>query len=226
MATQPARTAPVAIRAAAREYDCDLVVAIISSPEHGARLEDAMRAEDVRLLAARRDFPIPVETMYEDPSEIGADRLCNALAAMDWVGKPVISASAGTCLTVEAMDAEGVLIGGAICSGVMTAAAGIGLRVPHLKEKALEATQPPQTPALGRSTVENLRIGLWLEAAAAMQRLITLAREALGVDAPVVLTGGDASTLAQLMSIPVSVVRELTLEGVRIAFERWQASTG
>lgn len=220
---RPAASAPVALRAAARQAGASAVVAVVSSPANGSRVEEAIRADGLEFQQVRRDFPIPIQTAYLDPSQLGADRLCNALAASHLLGTPVVSASAGTCLTVEAVDASGVLAGGAIAAGVATAAAGIGLRVPHLTDPARAAAQrPPDRPAPGRTTEENLRYGLWLSAAATMDAFLAMAREAVGQGAPAVVTGGDAKTISSLMQTAVRVEPDLTLIGVKLAFDAAQ----
>ncbi len=216
-------SAATALTAAAREAGAALVVAVVSAEALGDAVEEALAAEGLRLLRAGRDVPLPIETRYRDPGEIGADRLCNALAARESHGAPVVSGSAGTCLTVEAVDERGVLLGGAIGAGVPAAVAGIGARVPHLAEDALEAARAPDLVSqLGRSTAENLALGLWLGAAATMDALIGRARRVLGGDVPAVITGGDAPALARWMRTEVEVSPDLTLDGARLAFERHQ----
>jgi type III pantothenate kinase len=213
--------APTTLRAAAMAYGTSVVVAVVSAPALGQRVEEALQASGLRFIKAGRDFSVPVQSDYEDPTQIGADRLCNALAAQQKYGCPVVSGSAGTCLTTEAVNERGVVIGGAIAAGVPAAASGVGLSVPHLAEPAKQAVQArPLSLSPGRTTEQNLSLGLWLGAAATMDVLIALATSAVGKEAPAILTGGDAPFLAPLMRTPVQVVANLTLEGLRLAFER------
>lgn len=213
--------APTILRVVARRLKAVQIVAVVTSPANGDRVEQAIQAAELAFIRVGRDLPVPVETAYTDPSQIGADRLCNALAARERYGAPVVSASAGTCLTVEAMNEAGVVLGGAIAAGVPAAVAGIAYTVPHLAQAAREAAQAAWTSdAPGRSTEENLVIGLGVGAAGALEALIALARRAVGSDAPVVVTGGDAPRLAGLMSAPVHVAPDLTLDGARLAFEQ------
>lgn len=188
------------------------------------QLAQATARASVPFLLAGRDFAIPMPTDYEDPKEIGADRLCAALAGREIFGAPVVTASAGTCITVEAVDGRGVLIGGAIAAGVGAMAKGIGQAVPHLRESlgaALFAV--PTAGAVGRSTAQNLALGLWLGAAGILDRLIAAARAAVGSEAPVILTGGDAHRLAPLCETKVEVFDHLVLDGLRFAYEAYIA---
>lgn len=219
----PAAYAATALTSAAGRAGAHLVVAVVSAAALGDAVEEALTAGGRSFLRAGRDVPIPIETRYRDPAEIGADRLCNALAARETHGAPVVSGSAGTCLTVEAVDEHGVLLGGAIAAGVPAAMTGLRARVPHLAEAVVEAARAPDpVPELGRSTVENIALGLWLGAAAAMDALLDRARRVLGGDVSVVLTGGDAPALVRWMRTEVAVSPDLTLDGARLAFEHQQ----
>lgn len=182
----------------------------------------AETADQARIpcLLAGCDFAIPIQTAYHDPNEVGLDRLCSAFAASNLVGKPVVTASAGTCLTVEAVDARGVLVGGAIAAGVGAMAHGISEGAPHLRPFVEDALRADATTlVLGRSTFENIALGLWLGAAAVLDRLIAAARAVVGPGAPVVLTGGDAHKIAPLCQTQVDVVDYLVLEGLRLAYQ-------
>ncbi|MCX7597394.1 MAG: type III pantothenate kinase [Armatimonadetes bacterium] len=185
-----------------------------------AQLADVAGRACTPCLVAGRDFPVSVPTAYHDPGELGVDRLCAAFAASHLFGVPVVTASAGTCLTVEAVDERGVLVGGAIAAGVGAMARGIIGAVPHLEcyvDAAVRAGV--STVDLGRSTAENLVLGLWLGAAATLDRLIAAARAVVGMKAPVVLTGGDAHKLAPLCQTKVEIFEHLVLEGLRLAYE-------
>lgn len=192
--------------------------------ELAARVAQIADRVCVPFLLAGCDFAIPMPTEYQDPKEIGVDRLCAALAGRHLFGLPVVTASAGTCITVEAVDGRGVLVGGAIAAGIGAMAKGIGEAVPHLcscLDGALSADAT--TLAVGRSTVENLALGLWLGAAAILDRLIAAARSAIGRQAPVILTGGDAQRLAPLCETKVEVFDHLVLEGLRLAYDFYLA---
>ncbi|MCD6351969.1 MAG: type III pantothenate kinase [Armatimonadetes bacterium] len=216
---RPASEAVTLVVRAAAEASVRRVAAVVSAPELGRRVEEALAREGIEYLQVGRDLPVPIETDYYDPAEIGPDRLCNALAAREGYGPPVVSASAGTCLTVEAVNAEGRLVGGAIGAGVPAASAGIAATAPHLAEAVRRAAGRSPEDGLGRSTQENLTLGLWLGVAGALESLVLRARRAVGEGAPVVLTGGDAQPLAMLLGLEVAVEPGLTLQGVRLALE-------
>ncbi|MBC7286595.1 MAG: type III pantothenate kinase [Armatimonadetes bacterium] len=214
------------IERAAAERRARRAVAVTSAPEIALAVEDRLRRCGVEFLLAERDFPIPIATRYYDRGEIGRDRLCNALAAAELAGTPCISCSVGTCITVEAVDAQGVLVGGAIAAGMPSLRSGIAGTAPHLSPALGHASaSPPSSTQLGRSTAENLRLGIWSQAAATVDRLVALARQAVGRHAPVLLTGGDAATVAGLCNEAYRVEPFLTLEGLRISYLRRPGAT-
>ncbi len=222
----PAAEAPQALVADARRLGIRSVAAVASAPAMVSAIETALAAHGIALAIAERDFPIPIETTYYDRREIGRDRLCNALAARESLGAPCVSCSVGTCITVEAISADGVLIGGAIAAGIPALRAGIEDTASHLAEPLAQAAQaPPPTLDPGRSTTENLRLGLWLQAASTVERLVDMARRAVArsgeheaPDIPVALTGGDSAAIASLCGEHFRVEEFLTLEGLRLAY--------
>jgi type III pantothenate kinase len=214
-----AAAGPAALCQAAQQAGLDFVVAVVSAPAQGQAVEEKLQTAGLRLLRAGRDFQIPLPTNYYDPREIGPDRLCNALAARETFGAPVVTCSAGTCLTVEAVNEAGVLVGGAIAAGLAGAARGVAQAAPHLADKIeLGGALLPSELVPGRSTAASLRCGLHLQAAATVDAFVRLGRAAVGEQAPAVLTGGDAQRLRPLCQLVDHVVPSLTLDGLRRAF--------
>jgi type III pantothenate kinase len=163
-----------------------------------------------------RDLPMRMENRYRDPTETGHDRLAAAAAAHALAEGPAVVVDLGSAVTVDAVDASGAFLGGAIGPGRPALVAGLRAAAPALPD----AGEMPD--GLPRSTGEAIRAGIDLGLAGIVTRLVSEARSALsGGDEPVVfLTGGDAETLADRLPFPVRVDPWLVLRGVRILYDR------
>ncbi len=169
-----------------------------------------------RLLEAGRDFEIPVENHYENPGEVGVDRLLNALAAgTRWPGQEVVVVDFGTAMSISVVSARGEFLGGPIGAGVGTILRGLASATPRLP--GLE--DGPETPLIARSTVQALRAGVLGQVRGGVDRLVQGIRQELGGDTRVVATGGEAEWVASGLDLFDTIVPELTLEGLAIAAE-------
>ncbi len=155
-----------------------------------------------------------VPTLYHDPRQIGRDRLANAAAVRAYHECPAIVADVGSCITVDLIDADGVLVGGAIAPGLPAMKAGLAAQTPHLGP-ALDALAPPidfSTP--GRSTEECIALGIYASLAAATRGLCEHLSRGLG-DVPVLMTGGDAAWVQSVTGFADVVDGMLTLKGLQ-----------
>lgn len=181
--------------------------------------EAVFTALDRPLLVLGIDFQADLDTRYSNPNELGPDRRANLLAAREAGSLPCLILDAGTCLTADVISREGEHLGGAIAPGVPAALVGILARAPHLlpAAPALPLADLPEGPGL--NTAENLALGLALGLVGAAEAMISRLQEMTEQPAPVILTGGDALLLEELLSVPVEVQPYLTLEGVRLAHQ-------
>ncbi|GEM_PF-3383543 len=182
--------------------ECEGVALVCSRPSEAEAAEHALTAATgvpVRLMG--RDLHSRLRVAYEDPTELGQDRLAAVEGAAMLVGAPAIVLMLGTCITAQALDAERRLIGGAIAPGLEAQAAGVIAEVPHLREPLLEALAllraGEMPPEIGRTTVGNLALGLAASLHGTVQALIEPMRSAVG-DAPAIASGGDAELAAAL----------------------------
>jgi len=164
-------------------------------------------------VSAVLDLGIRVD--YEPPSAVGADRLANAVAGVHYFGMPVIVVDFGTATTLDAVSREGIYVGGAILPGVELMLESLAGRTARLPRVALEGACHP----IGKSTPESLRSGVILGSVGAIEHLVRLFKQELG-DAPVVATGGLAARVAPHCPSIQHVEPMLTLEGLRILWER------
>lgn len=147
---------------------------------------------------------------YDDPSEVGSDRVADAVAARETYGAPVVVVDLGTTTNIEVVDESGAFAGGIIAPGValgarsLTAAAA---RLPMIELRAPERV-------IGRSTRSAMQSGVVLGEAARIDGLLDAVMDELGTDAPVVITGDGASQVAALISHDAVVDETLTLRGL------------
>ena len=153
----------------------------------------------------------------DNPAEVGADRIANATAAAQFYGAPSIVVDFGTATNIDVVDANGAYIGGCIAPGIRLSLDALTSRAAKLASVPLEA--PGQT--IGRNTVEAVQSGAVVGAAAMAEGLVARIREELGVpDAPVIATGGLASTVAAATDIFDAVDPQLTIKGICEIYHR------
>lgn len=167
------------------------------------------------LLRIQGDSQTPLTNRYRTPETLGPDRLAAAVAAEHRLGAPVIVASTGTAVVVDAVSPKREYLGGAIWVGTRLGfdalAAGTG-GLPHV---SLEDVSTP----IGGDTTTSLRTGALHGTAALVEGLTARMREYLGADAPVALTGGDADRIAPYLRVAHDVCPTLTLEGLALIWE-------
>lgn len=153
---------------------------------------------------------------YQPASDVGADRICNAVGAFAKYGGPAIVVDFGTATTLDAIAVNGDYLGGAILPG-------IGISMDALFRQAarlyrVELVAPPQ--AIGANTVHAMQSGLVFGFAGQTDAMVERFQKELGGNAQVIATGGLAE-LIHKESRTIAVVDQLvTLEGLRLLFER------
>ena len=157
---------------------------------------------------------IPILT--DNPRELGADRVVNALAAFDRYGGPCIVIDFGTATTYDVVSEKGEFLGGAIAPGVQTKNASLSRETARLPVVELQAPRG----AVGKSTVEAIQSALLFGTAAEADGIIDRMRKELGGNATVVATGGLASLVVPHCQFVDELDPWLTLEGLRLVFER------
>ena len=162
-----------------------------------------------------------IAVRMDNPREVGADRIANAVGAHAMFEKePVVVVDFGTAITVDAVSAAGDYLGGAIAPGIDTAAAGLYAATAQLRR--VELVAPPD--AIGKSTVQAVQSGLVYGFAALVDGLIESVTKELGGDARVVATGGLAPTVIEHCHRIERFEPMLTLRGLKLIFERNRSS--
>ena len=153
---------------------------------------------------------------YENPREVGADRIVNALAAFELIGGPVIAVDFGTATTFDCVSKDGEYLGGVIFPGMHTSMEALFERASMLH--GVEIARPKSV--IGKTTTAALQSGLLYGYAGVVDSMVERIRGELGAEAYVVATGGLAGRVASESSAIQRVEPFLTLEGLRIIFEK------
>lgn len=159
--------------------------------------------------------------LYENPAEVGADRIVNAIAACEQFGKkgrPLIVCDFGTATTLDAVSAAGEYLGGAICPGVTISADALFQRAARLPR--IDVRKPARV--IGRTTVGAMESGLFYGYVGMVEGLVTRMNAELGGSAICVATGGLAAVIAPETALIDHVDVDLTLQGLRMVWERNQ----
>jgi type III pantothenate kinase len=153
---------------------------------------------------------------YDNPHEVGADRIVNGVAAFEKWGGPVVIVDFGTATTIDVVAQDGSYLGGAIAPGVETSAEALFSRAARLSEVDLEAPDR----VIGTNTRESVQAGLLLGEAAMVDGLVRRVHGELGAKATVVATGGLARKMSSLCETIEHVDPDLTLRGLMLIWER------
>jgi type III pantothenate kinase len=153
---------------------------------------------------------------YENPREVGADRIVNAVAALETFGAPVIAVDFGTATTFDCVSREGEYVGGAIFPGLHTSMDALFERASMLHR--VEIARPKSV--IGKTTTAALQSGLLYGYAGVVDAMVGRIRAELGSEARCVATGGLAHLVASESSTIERVEPFLTLEGLRLIFEK------
>ena len=152
----------------------------------------------------------------DNPREVGADRVVNSIAAVAKYGTPVVSVDFGTSTNMDVVDSSGAYIGGAIAPGLEVSEQALIGRTAALR--SVEFTEPRH--AIGRNTVEAMQSGLLYGHAGLVDGIVRRLIAEVGGDPAVVATGGLASTIVPLCETVSVVDQRLTLDGLRLVYER------
>jgi type III pantothenate kinase len=158
---------------------------------------------------------IPIR--YDDPREVGPDRIANAVAGQARYGAPVIVVDFGTSTNFDIVSPDGEYVGGVLAPGIEISMDALFARAARLTRVPFEA--PPTV--IGKTTTGGLQSGMVYGFAGQVDAIAGRIRDELGApDAPVIATGGLADVIAPHSAAISKVDPWLTLEGLRLVWER------
>jgi len=157
---------------------------------------------------------IPI--LYENPLEVGADRVVGAVAAFAKYGGPCIVVDFGTATTFDAISADGEYLGGAIAPGIQISAEALYLRTAKLPR--VEIAKPKR--AIGRTTESSMHSGLYFGYIGLVSNIITEMSRELGGDTTVIATGGYSTLIGGEIGVIAYSEPYLVLEGLRLLYEK------
>lgn len=150
----------------------------------------------------------------DNPAQTGADLVCGCVAALREHPAPLIVVDMGTATTIMVIDERGAFIGGCICPGVHISLKALTERSALLP--GLQLDQPKK--AIGRNTVDCMRSGVMMGAAAMVDGMVQRMEAELGYSTTVIATGGIAKFVTPLCNTPVLYDRNLILKGLAILY--------
>jgi type III pantothenate kinase len=157
------------------------------------------------------DLDLDLEIGYEDPRQMGADRIANAVAARERFSGPVIVVDFGTATTFDVISREGKYLGGIIAPGLHTSATDLFARAARLP-RFVEIKEPKRI--IGKNTVESIQAGLFFGTVGQVDEIVSRIQSELGEKALVVATGGLAELIAPQSRTIEKVCLTLTLDGL------------
>lgn len=158
-----------------------------------------------------------INIKYENPKELGADRIVNAVAAYELYGGPAIVVDFGTATKFETISANGEYLGGAICPGVKISADALFQKTAKLPR--IELVKPESV--IGKNTISNLQSGIIFGQIGQVDYIVNRIKTELGGGKiSVVATGGLSRLIAKESSVIEHINGTLSLEGLRIVYEK------
>jgi type III pantothenate kinase len=156
-----------------------------------------------------------VRIRYDNPRDVGADRVANAVAAHRLYGGPACVVDFGTATIFDAVSAEGDYLGGAIAPGIVIAMEALFARTAKLPH--IDLTHPPK--AIGSNNVQAIQSGILFGYVGLVEGMAARFQQELGPEMKVIATGGLAEVIAQETDVIQFVDPWITLKGLRLIYE-------
>jgi type III pantothenate kinase len=191
-----------------------VIISTVVPPLLPVMAEMSRKYFKIEPLVVTHETKTGITIKYDNPKEVGADRIVNAAAAYKRYGGPLIIVDFGTATTFCAVSKAGEYLGGAICPGIKISAEALFQRASKLPR--VELAKP--TKVIGRDTVSAMQAGIIFGYAGLVDGIVERMMRELGAEARIVATGGLAELVSQETKTIQEVKPHLTLEGLHLLY--------